>query len=81
VLSIRHSKVSWEGAVWLSVPANSNLVEELLLAGARSMVVSGGLVSGGSRTSHSYSVASCCSLSSRSVAMIRSRCGPAIRLV
>ena len=53
VLSRRHSKVSSDGGVRLSVPANSKIVELEPVSGARSRVVSGGTLSFWSRTSHS----------------------------
>ena len=53
MLSMRHSNVSRAGGVWSSVPLNSKIVELLPFAGARSSVVSGGVSSKGSSTSHS----------------------------
>jgi hypothetical protein len=53
VESSRHSYLISDSGVRLSVPTNSNSVELVPEAGARSIDVCGGVVSLDSRTSHS----------------------------
>ena len=77
MLSRRHWNVSSSGGVRSSVPTNSNFVSLELLSGASSIVVSGGALSIGSMTDHSYSAASS-SWSSPSVAITRRLWSPAI---
>jgi hypothetical protein len=59
-----------------SVPANSKNAELVPVCGARSMVVSGGALSAGSRTSHSYSAGSSSSTPLASMETTRSMCSP-----
>src|SRR5918999_5268983 len=77
VLSSRHSNVSSAGAVWSSLPVNSNVVSLEPFAGVLVIVVSGSPTSTGGVTSHSYSTASASANSpSGSVAITRKMCSP-----
>jgi hypothetical protein len=71
-LSSLHSKSIAASGVWSSVAVNVNVVSLLPSAGRVSMTVSGGDVSTGGSTVHSYSVGSSSAISpSRSVADTR----------
>ena len=81
VVSRPHSNVSTPGGVRSSVPWSSNISSLVRLPGATVMVVFGGSLTSGGRTSHSYSAASSASPSVGLVANTRNRCSPGMRPV